>query len=162
MLSVPDVFSLYAELALTLAGFAGVTSAFSGRDRAFKPIERSRVQAVLMNSAAVLGGCLAFYGGLGAGLALDQSIRVSGLMSFLFTLPVSAIALPNAWRHLKDPDSTTETWVLSVATGINISLLILYGWTGLFGEGAALLLIAFPIQMMLALWMFTRLLTRHN
>lgn len=83
-------------------------------------------------------------------------------MSFLFTLLVSTIAIPNAWRHSKDPDSTTEMWVLYVATAINVSLLILYGWTGLFGEGPALLLIAFPIQMMLTLWMFTRLLTRQN
>lgn len=78
MLSLPDVLSLYAELALALAGFAGVTSAFAGRDRAFKPTERSRVEAVLMNSAAALAGCLAFYGGLGASLAIDQSIRLSG------------------------------------------------------------------------------------
>ena len=162
MLSIPDVLSLYAELALALAGFAGVTSAFAGRDRSFKPTERSRVQSVLMNSAAVLAGCLAFYGGLGASLAVDQSIRLSGLMSFLFTLPVSTIAIPNALRHYKDPDSTTEMWVIVVVIAINILLLILYGWTGLFGEGPAQLLIAFPIQMMLALWMFTRLLTRQN
>jgi hypothetical protein len=61
MQSLSEVFSLYAELALALAGFTGVASAFAGRERAFRPTELTRLQGILVNSASVLAGCLAFY-----------------------------------------------------------------------------------------------------
>ena len=162
MLSLPETFSLYAELALALAGFAGVASAFAGRDRQFRPTEGVRIRAVLANSAAVLFGCLAFYSGLGAELTADGALRLSGFTSFLFSLRVTTVEIPDGWRHAKDPDSTTEMWVLYVILASNLSLLAMYGWTALFGGGPALLLIGFPIQMLVALWMFTRLLTRPN
>lgn len=53
-----DVLSLYAELSLGLAGFVGVVSAFSGRDRVFQPIEKVRVMHVLGCAGSVLAGRL--------------------------------------------------------------------------------------------------------
>jgi branched-subunit amino acid ABC-type transport system permease component len=62
LINISDAVELYAELSLALAGFAGVVTAFAGRERAFRPSERMRLVGIVVLSASVLGGCLAYAG----------------------------------------------------------------------------------------------------
>ena len=43
-----DSIALYAELALALAGFAGIVSAVAARERQFRPIERLSLEGFRM------------------------------------------------------------------------------------------------------------------
>lgn len=161
-MSVSDLLGLYAELSLGLSGFAGVASAFAGRSRDFRPIERTRVLGVLLNSGGVLAGCLVFLAADASGFEGSIPLRLAAAASLAVTLFVPINVLPPAWRHMGDPDSTTELWVLLVATSGIATNLGLYAATIGFDLGPAFLLTAFTLQMLLGLWMFARLLTREN
>ncbi|MEM7496087.1 MAG: hypothetical protein AAF471_08260, partial [Myxococcota bacterium] len=123
MLSPEETFPLYAELALALAGFAGVVSAFKGRDRVFRPTERIRFVAVVMASACVLLGCFTILAALAGDFSLPTSYRTSGALCFAASAVYTLRTFPAAWRRSRDPDSTTERWSFLVSLAVH------------FGEG---------------------------
>ncbi len=69
-----------SELALGLAGFAGASAAFSGRDRVFQPIERVRSLAVLQRAGNTLVGTLLLITLDSAGIALPSSLRAAAVV----------------------------------------------------------------------------------
>ncbi len=162
MQSISDLFSLYAELSIAIAGFSGITAAFAGRERMFRPVERTRLLAVLFASSSVLAGCLAYFSASSLGMGESGSTSVGAGVSIILTIPVLVFLVPSGWRHFKDPDSTTEMWVLFLVTLISLILLSLYGVAAAQRGGASLLVTGFSIQLMFGLWMFVRLLTRPN
>lgn len=161
-LNLPDLFALYSELAVAIAGFSGVASAFAGRERRFRPTELTRLHAVLANSSAVLAGCLAFYCASSSGLGEPAPSRVAAAFSLVFTLPMPLVLVPRGWRFSRDPDSTTELWVMCAVTACTAAILGLYAAALFRPSASALLVIGFSLQLLFALWMFVRLLTRPN
>jgi hypothetical protein len=162
VLNLPDLMGLYAELAIAIAGFSGVASAFAGRDRDFRPTERIRLMAVLSNSAGVFAGCLAFYVAAACGLSADGALRAAGAASLAFALPIVLILVPGGWRGLNAPGSTTELWVMCIVSVIAVVFVALYAAAAFLQIGPAPLVAGFSIQMLFALWMFVRLLVRPN
>lgn len=162
ILSLPDLFALYSELAVAIAGFAGVASAFAGRDRRFRPTELVRLHGVLLNSSTVLAGCLAFYCASAMDLGSDAITRAAGAVSLVFSLPLPLVLVPRGWRYSRDPDSTTEPWVLYVIVVYGATIFGLYAGATLLADAAVLLVIGFSLQLLFGLWMFARLLTRPN
>jgi hypothetical protein len=162
MHGVPDIYSLLAELAIALAGFTGVSSAFAGRERLFRPMERTRLQAVLLGSSSVLAGCLALYSANSLGFADAEAASISAAVGILLTFPVLAFLVPAGFRHMKDPDSTTEVWVLFAVSAYGLVLLALFGTVALQKGDPDLLVVGFSLQLLFGLWMFVRLLTRPN
>ena len=160
--NIPDIFSLLAELAIALAGFTGVTSAFAGRERLFSPMERTRLQAILLASSGVLAGCLVLYSASSVGLSEAQSASLAATAGILVTTPVLVFLVPGAWRHMNDPDSTTEAWVLVVVVGYGVTLVGLFGAVAFQMAEQNLLVVGYSLQLMFGLWMFVRLLTRPN
>ena len=77
-------------------------------------------------------------------------------------LPVLVFLVPSAWRHMNDPESTTEAWVLAVVVGYGLLLVGLFGAIALQMADQGLLVVGFSLQLMFGLWMFVRLLTRPN
>jgi hypothetical protein len=63
---------------------------------------------------------------------------------------------------MKDPDSTTEVWVLFAVSTYGLSLLVLFGTVALQKGDPDLLVVGFSLQLLFGLWMFVRLLTRPN
>jgi hypothetical protein len=159
---ISDLLSLYAELSIALAGFTGVSSAFAGRERMFRPMERTRLQAVLLSSSGVLAGCLAFYSASSTGWNEAQSAAAAATASILLTIPVLVFLVPAGRRHINDPDSTTEVWVLYAVSLLSILLLALYALVALRQSSPSLLVVGFSFQLLFGLWMFVRLLTRPN
>lgn len=160
--SIPDIYSLLAELAVAIAGFSGVASAFAGRERVFRPMERTRLQAVLLGSSSVLAGCLALYSAAGIGFGEAGAAAIAAVVCILLTLPVPAFLVPAALRHMRDPDSTTEVWVLWVVSIYSFVLLVLFGLVAARFAPPSLLVSGFSLQLLFGVWMFVRLLTRPN
>ncbi|MGH0029313.1 MAG: hypothetical protein ACQGVC_05955 [Myxococcota bacterium] len=53
-MSHEEPFALLAELAIALAGFAGVAAAFAGKERAYGPSERLRLFSLFLDSGTIL------------------------------------------------------------------------------------------------------------
>lgn len=162
MLSPQDLFPLYAELALGLAGFVGVVSAFAGRNREFRPTERVRFLAVALASAVVLAGCFSFFTMLAAGHELLHAYKAAGAVSLVISLAGGVPLFATSWKRARDHDSTSEPWSLYISLATFSLLWALYGAAVLTREGFALLVAGFSINLLHGLWMFVRLLTRPN
>jgi hypothetical protein len=161
MTSFQDAVELYAELSLALAGFAGVASAFAGRERSFRPIERMRLVGVVVLSASVLGGCLAFLAASIALLPSSQAEALAGLASMALLSPLFWV-IPRLWVRARDPDANVDSWSLYLVTVLSVLETILLSSTGLgFGAGWHLAL-SFGLQLLQGLWLFFLLLTRQN
>lgn len=161
MTSFQEVVGLYAELSLALAGFAGVASAFAGRERTFQPIERMRLVGVVALSASVLGGCLAYSAASIALFSLGQAETAAGLVSLLLLSPLFFV-VPRLWARARDADSNVDPWSLYLVTVLLILETLLLSSAGLgFGAGWQLAL-SFGFQLLQGLWLFFLLLTRQN
>ena len=162
MLSPEEMFPLYAELALGLAGFAGVVSAFTGRDREFRPTERVRFLAVVLASATVLVGTFAFFAASAGGCDHPIALKLAGTLSLAISLAMGAPLFATSWRAGKDPDSTTEMWSLYLSAGTFVTLWMLYAAAAVTEIGYVALVSGFSVQLLHGLWMFVRVLTRAN
>ncbi len=161
MTSFQEAVELYAELSLALAGFAGVASAFAGRERTFRPSERLRLVGVVTLSASVLGGCLAYLAASIALLPSSQAESVAGLVSLVLFSPV-IWTIPRFWLRARDPDSSVDSWSLYLVPVLMITDVVLLSSAALgFGAGWQLAL-SFGFQLLHGLWLFFLLLTRPN
>ena len=161
MASFQESVQLYSELSLALAGFAGVASAFAGRERVFRPIERMRLVGVAILSASVLGGCLAYLAASIALLSPGRAEAVAGLVSLALLSPLFRV-LPQLWIRARDPDANVDTWSLYLVTTLTVVETLLFSSVGLgYGAGWQLAL-AFAFQLLQGLWLFFLLLTRQN
>ena len=156
-----DAVDLYAELSLALAGFAGVVTAFAGRERAFRPIERMRLVGIVALSGSVLGGCLAYISASMAGLSPQHTEIAAGVTALVLISPI-AVLLPNLWRRARDPDANVDPWSLYLVTALFLTEVPLLVSAAIgFGHGWQLAL-SFSLQLMQALWLFFLLMTRQN
>jgi hypothetical protein len=162
MLDLQGLFSIYAELSLVLAGFVGVVSAFAGRTREYRPVELIRLTTVLGCAGAVLAGCLVFFASAAGGFSVDQSLSASGAASCALVAVVLLPLTQEARRRSHEPDSTTERWVLIVVPGLNFLVAALYAYAIIAERSLFLLIGGFSIQLLLGLWIFSRLLMRQN
>jgi hypothetical protein len=155
-----DVFALFAELSMALAGFAGVASAFSGREKDFGLLDQGRIRAIVGLAAIVLLGCLAFLSISLADLSVEQATRGAALASLAACVPLYAWVLVPADRDLRQPSSQAEPWVIHLSTILVCVATLSYGCVALFPTSLWLLGGTFSLQIAHALWMFLRLLTR--
>ncbi|MFT4518139.1 MAG: hypothetical protein ACI9JM_000516 [Halioglobus sp.] len=154
--------ALYAELALALAGFAGIVSAFAGRERQFRPVERLRLGGLMSLSGMVLAGCLAYIVGSLAGIAEATVLVITATVCLI---PLSALVLfrlPQLWRRSEDADATVAKWSLYLVAALMLADLLLFG-AAIFVPGSAwMIALGFSLMLLHALWMFVLLLTRAN
>lgn len=153
-----DSFGLLAELAIALAGFAGVSAAFAGRSRSYELLERTRVLALFVNSGAMLAGCGVAHSLLLAGAPPDTTFRLASLATAMVLIAFALPAVLRVYRAAQAPDSTVETWAVYLTTGyLLLSMLVLAAnvWMGT----AHLLVGTLWILLVYGLWMFSRLLT---
>ena len=161
MTSFQATVELYCELSLALAGFAGVVSAYAGRERAFRPIERMRLVGVVTLSASVLGGCLAYLAASIALLPSGQAEAIAGFSSLALLSPLFWV-LPRLWVRARDPDANVDSWSLYLVTTLTFAETLLMLSAGLgFGAGWQLAL-SIGFQLLQLLWLFFLLLTRQN
>ena len=155
-----DAISLFAELSLGLAGFAGVGAAFAGRNREFRPMERSRLLSVVSLSASVLAGSLAY---VSVSFASESaSLRASAATSLAASLGMLLLIVPPLIRARSRSSTESERWVLPASIGLLVVAALLYAFNTWIPTSFSLLAAAFSLQLLHALWLFVRLLTRVN
>ena len=161
-MSLTDAIELYAELALALAGFAGVASAFSGRERRFRPVERLRLVGVVSLSASTFAGCLAHAVATIAGLSVLHASSIAALANLVLLASLVIRILPEFWRRSKDSDAQVDGYSIWLANSLFLGEIVLLAYT-LFGFGGGWqLALAFSLQLLHGLWLFFLLLTREN
>lgn len=157
-----ETVQLIAELALGLAGFAGVASAFSGRERVYRPIERIRFVSVLQTSGTTLAGCLAILilhaAGVGQAIILRGVALVGLAATALFYLP----QILRVFQHAGDAESTSEPWAVWLSVVHLVVLAGLYAYQIVQVEFVWPILASFAQQLIFGLWMFGRILLRPN
>jgi hypothetical protein len=157
-----DTIALFAELSVALAGFAGVASAFSGRDRKFGPMERGRLLAIVGLSASILCGCLAFLSvSLGQG-SVEQATRAAGLGSLVGCFGMVFGVIVPVLRRMKEPEANADPWVVYLSAVLVGLAAFSYTWLILFPGNLWLLGVGFSVQMLHCLWMFLRFLTKPS
>lgn len=157
-----DSIGLYAELALALAGFAGIVSAFAGRERQFRPVERLRLDGLMMLSGTVLAGCLVYIVGSVAGIAESSVLVITAIVCLISTGALVLFKVPELWRRSKDADATTTQRTLNLVAALLLADLLLFG-AAIFVPGSAwMIALGFSLLLLHGLWMFVLLLTRAN
>jgi drug/metabolite transporter (DMT)-like permease len=121
-----------------------------------------RLKTVLGCAAMVLVGCLVFFTGAAGGFSVAHSLAASGAASCALAAVVLIPTTLEARRRLRDPDSTTERWVLIVMSTINLLVIALFAYTTIAEDPLFPLVGAFSIQLLVGLWIFSRLLMRSN
>jgi len=157
-----ELFPLYAELALGLAGFVGVVSAFTGRDRVFLPTERVRFIGVVMASVVVLVGCFSFFAARASEIEPGTCLRIAGVGPLLIALTMMTVMMPESVRAARDAESTTEPWSLALSFVVIATNIVLYGAAVVTDASYGCLVLGFSIQILHGIWMFVRVLTRRN
>jgi hypothetical protein len=159
MIENSGTFELLAEIAIAVAGFAGVATAFGGRERNFGIIEKIRLTALFQYSAMVLAGCFIL-------LALDSAEipapTTIALASFavavaLFALAVSA--MPRVIRQALSEDSTSSKGALALVIAVYAVTIPLCGINAFVLKAQWPLITVFALLILESLWLFHRLLT---
>ena len=151
-----------AELALGLAGFAGVAAAFGGRDRSYEPAERVRLGALFGIAAIPLGGSLLTISLMSAGLTAQSSYLCVSSVGLLALIAVATLFLPRTFQLAAHADASTELWAAVFATVFVAANFVLLAANLILGGEAWPLISAFSSQLVYSLWMFFRILTRRN
>lgn len=150
------------ETSLALAGFAGVVSAFAGRERSFRPVERLRLTGLMSLSAIVLAGSLTYIVASLSGLTEPSVLAITSLVCFLATAVMLGSKIPELWRRSRDSDATVARWSLYLVTGLFLASLLFYGAASFVSGGAWMIALGFTLQLLHGLWLFVLLLTRAN
>lgn len=155
-----DAIVLFAEISVALAGFAGVATAFAGRERTYTLLDRGRVRAILGLPAIVLTGCLAFLTVSLGSDSLELATRAAAAASLLACVPLYVGVVVPAVREFRGPDSQADPWVIYLSTTLVATATLLYLWVAIEPGDLWVLGGGFSLQIVHALWMFVRLLTR--
>ena len=143
-------------------GFAGVAAAFAGRDRTYAPVEKERLKSLFLSGSIILIGSLAVPSLSDAGLANSATFRIVGMAVALCLLGLAIARMPSNVRAMRDPETTTEPWVVGInfaMLGVTVSL---FAADALWIGKAWPLLSGFSILLAHGVWVFFRLLTRRN
>jgi hypothetical protein len=154
-----DTFDLLAELAIAVAGFAGVASAFGGRDRAFGPAELVRLTALFQFSTLVLAGCFGLASLASAGVGARTGLGLVSFAEGVALLALAAFALPGAFRIARSEESTIGGWPLAFVVSVYVVAIPLCLANALLMQREWPLIVVFSILILQSLWFFFRLLT---
>lgn len=160
-MSSNDAIALFAEISVALAGLAGVAAALSGRDRSYGLLDRGRIRAIVGLPTVVLAGCLAFTTVVvGGDLSEAAATRAAAATSLLACVPLHVWIVIPAIRDFRQPDSDADAWVIYLSTLLVAFTTVLYACAALYPRSPSILIGSFSLQILHAIWMFLRLLTR--
>ena len=161
MIQHSEIFQLLAEIAVAVAGFAGVATVFGGRERIFNISEVLRLRALFQFSALVLAGSLGLLAIDAAGISSEKAIIY---ISVALALATTICALDVPWKAFKLRGKVDSVTPLSLAIGFSPSVLcvplILYN--ALFLRQEWLLIAVLSYYVLVTLWAFYRLLVNRN
>ena len=158
MLTHSGVFELLSEIAIAVAGFAGVAVALGGRDRSFGPLELVRITSLFFYSGLVLAGCFGLFALTAAEVSAESTIRLVSFGEAIGFVAFTAATAPSAIR-LTRPHESWVPYVVVGTYGVNILFCLA---NGLVVAREWPLIVVFSITILQSLWLFHRLLTRTD
>jgi len=157
-----DTFHLLAEIAIAVAGFAGVATVFGGREKQFRYAELLRIRGLFQLSALVLTGCFGIASLDAAGMSNEQTIS---FISIILVLAYGVVALDAPLKAIglyRKEESTVTVGAL-----ITVWLLYVFGLPLLVANFLVIrqewpLILLFSLSVLVSIWSFYRLVTRKN
>lgn len=157
-----DTFHLLAEIAIAVAGFAGVATVFGGREKQFRDAELLRVRGLFQLSALVLVGCFGIASIQAAGLPSEQTIAFVSMI-LIVAYGLVAIDTPlKAIRLYREKETTVTLGALIVACSLYVFGLPLLIANALLLRQEWPLIVLFSLSILTSIWSFYRLVTRVN
>lgn len=156
-----STFELIAELALALSGFAGVATAFGGRDRSYLPIEMARLQSLFVHSFMALAISLLAISLLSFELDPKTGYFWSSCVGALGQAPTAGYFVRRAYGFASDPTASTGWWGFWLTACGTILSALLFGTSVALGGSPGVLISALSVQLLFGLWVFMRLLVHR-
>ena len=145
-----------------LAGFAGVAAAFGGRDRAYAPVELTRMRALFAHAALALAVSLLHTALLWFGSTLGSACFWASALGLAGEAVAGAYFSRRAYQYFVDPTTTTGALAF-LLTAVPVSTAAaLFATSLLVGGSMGFLVSALSVQLLFGLWLFTRILTQRN
>jgi len=154
--------SLFAELALALAGFTGVAAAFGGRERAYSQADRARLLSISLSSGAVLAGTLVAWTLAAAGCSAATVFGWSSLAGAFVLVFFFLKVLPHAYSLARDPEASTSPFIAHLGTVVYGAGIFLFAGNFLVWGEAWPLLAGSSIHLGWGIFLFARVLTQRN
>ena len=162
LLSTSETIALFTEISVALTGFAGVASAFAGRNRELTRLDRVRMLSVIALSSSVFVGCLAFLTADLAGFGAVSSVRWAGAAGFLVSMVALVTQLPEGLRGESERGVIRRQSVALRSACVLVLTILLYASVVTMPQEPGLLAAAFSLQLIHCVWMFVRLLSRPS
>jgi hypothetical protein len=157
-----ETFHLLAEIAIAIAGFAGVASVFGGREKQYREAELLRIRGLFELSALVLIGCFGISVVQALGIPKQQAIS---LVSLILTVAYGIVVLDvpmKATKLYRKRESTVTVAALVTAFSVYvIGLPLLLANTLVLRQEWPLILVM-SLSILQSIWSFYRLVTREN
>ena len=130
-----EPLALIAELALGLAGFAGVAVVLSRAPGKFDPADDVRVRALLRYSFTAMFSALVAYGSRWAGASEPVSVRLGAVVLFFLMAYSAAIATQGVWAQLAKGSRALSSaafwfWFPTMIVAVLIAGVVAAGWGG--------------------------------
>ena len=155
-------FELLSEVAIAVAGFAGVASAFGGRDRSFGPIDLLRLTALFQYSGVVLGGCFALFTFEATGLGPSISFGVVSLAAAILYGLLAFSTLPRAYRLATSEETSTSPGRIYFIAATHFIFVPILTFNAVVLSREWPIIVVFSSSLLIALWLFHGLLTRKG
>jgi hypothetical protein len=151
-------FTLTAEVAIGLAGFAGVATAFGGRDRAYEKIEIARLRSLFSHAFLALAISLLVISLRSFGLDETDSYFWSSSLGALIQAPLTCYFSVFVWRFAIEPTASTSWGGVAITICSTSACFLLLSAIAIQGGSLGLLVSGLSTQLLFGLWVFTRLL----
>lgn len=162
MIEHTATFHILAEVAIAIAGFAGVASVFGGREKQYREAELLRIRGLFELSALVLIGCFGISVVQAAGMSKPEAISFVSLVLILaYGLVVLDVPL-KAIKLYRKRESTVTVGALITAFSVYVVGLPLLGVNMLLLRQEWPLILVMSLSILQSIWSFYRLVTREN
>jgi hypothetical protein len=161
MIENSETFSLLAEIAIAVVGFAGVASAFGGRERDFGSVELVRLGILFFCSMMVVSGCFSLAILDAAGVSARTNIVLVSLLVAICSLS----AIPIGVRHARlalSTEATATKWQVVFFVAWAAIWFSLLAANGIHIRAEWPLIAIFSSCILFSLSLFYRLLTRKS
>ena len=98
-----QLFTIFPELALALAGFAGVAATFSGRDRSYDPAEKERLKGLFLIAGSTIIVSISIIALYSAGLTASTVYFWASALALVAQIPM-------AWLCSSFPELSSNNW----------------------------------------------------
>ena len=162
MIGHADTFYLLAEVAIAVAGFAGVATVFGGREKRFRDAELLRLRGLFQLSALVLAGCFGIASGQAAGLSNEQTMSLVSMILVVAYGLVVMDAPVKAIRLYRKKETTVTLGALIAAWSLYVFGLPLLTINAFLLRHEWPLILLFSLSILQSIWSFYRLVTKVN